>query len=131
MKKVLHLVGTIAMLVAIYYLLQAVFVVVSEFVALGIAVCAGDVSKEVLEFVDNKVLFLKDNPFTTSYIVYAQAWGLLLSSLAMLLFIHSTGLYKLRKELFKDIDKKTECDDYDDIIDTYSEDTGELLCEWN
>ena len=99
MKKVLHLVGTIAMLVAIYYLLQAVFVIVSEFVALGIAVCAGDVSKEVLEFVDNKVLFLKDNPFTTSYIVYAQAWGLLLSSLAMLFFIHSTGLYKLRKEL--------------------------------
>lgn len=38
---------------------------------------------------------------------------------------------KLRKELFKDIDKKTECDDYDKIIDIYSEDTGELLCEWN
>lgn len=38
---------------------------------------------------------------------------------------------KLHEELFKDIDKKTECDDYDDIIDVYSEDTGELLCECN
>lgn len=36
---------------------------------------------------------------------------------------------KLRKELFKDIGKKTECDYYEDIIDAYSEDTGELLCE--
>ena len=38
---------------------------------------------------------------------------------------------KLRKELFKDIGKKTECDYYEDIIDAYSEDTGELLYEWN
>lgn len=38
---------------------------------------------------------------------------------------------KLRKELFDVIDEKTECNAYNDIIDIYSEDTGNLLCEWN
>ena len=102
MKKGLRLVGTIAMLVAMYFLLQVMFIVVSEIVALGIAVCAGDVSREALEMVD-KAQYLKDNPATAPYIVHAQAWGLFLSSLSMLLFIHFTGFFKLRKELLRSI----------------------------
>ena len=102
MKKGLRLVGTIAMLVAMYFLLQVMFIVVSEIVALGIAVRAGDVSREALEMVD-KAQYLKDNPATAPYIVHAQAWGLFLSSLSMLLFIHFTGFFKLRKELLRSI----------------------------
>ena len=98
MKKGLRLVGTVAMLVAMYFLLQVLFIVVSEIVALGIAVCAGDVSREALDMVD-KAQYLKDTP----YIVHAQAWGLFLSSLSMLLFIHFTGYYKLRKDLLRSI----------------------------
>ena len=90
--------GTVAMLVAMYFLLQVLFIVVSEIVALGIAVCAGDVSREALDMVD-KAQYLKDTP----YIVHAQAWGLFLSSLSMLLFIHFTGYYKLRKDLLRSI----------------------------
>ena len=98
MKRGLRLVGTVAMLVAMYFLLQVLFIVVSEIVALGIAVCAGDVSRETLDMVD-KAQYLKDTP----YIVHAQAWGLFLSSLSMLLFIHFTGYYKLRKDLLRSI----------------------------
>lgn len=87
MKKGLRLVGTIAMLVAMYFLLQVMFI---------------DVSREALEMV-GKAQYLKDNPAAAPYIVHAQAWGLFLSSLSMLLFIHFTGFFKLRKELLRSI----------------------------
>lgn len=89
MKKALHLAGTIALLVAMYFLLQVVFIVVCKYVAQGVAAYVGCASKE------------------TSYMVHAQAWGLFLSSLTMLLFIHFAGFFRLGKELLHSIAPRT------------------------
>ena len=102
MKKGLRLVGTVALLVAMYYLLQVLFIIVAEAVAFGIAVSVGDVPKEAIKLI-NDAQYLKENPVVASYVVDAQAWGLFLSSLSMLLFIHFTGFFKLRKELLHSI----------------------------
>ena len=102
MKKGLRLVGTVALLVAMYYLLQVLFIIVAEAVAFGIAVSVGDVPKEALKLINN-AQYLKENPVVASYVVDAQAWGLFLSSLSMLLFIHFAGFFKLRKELLHSI----------------------------
>lgn len=102
MKKGLRLVGTVALLVAMYYLLQVLFIIVAEAVAFGIAVSVGDVPRDALKLI-NDALYLKENPNVASYVVDAQAWGLFLSALSMLLFIHFAGFFKLGKELLHSI----------------------------
>lgn len=91
----MHLVGTIALLVVMYFLLQLVFIVMAEIVAVGIGVARGDVPKEAMDMIDN-AQYLKDNPVTAAYVVKAQAWGMLLSTISMLLFLHFAGYYRLR-----------------------------------
>ena len=98
----MRLVGTIALLVAMYYLLQVLFIIVSQIVTLGIAAYVGDVPKDAAKFI-NDAQYLKENPLVASYVVDAQAWGLFLSSLSMLLFIHFAGFFKLRKGLLHSI----------------------------
>ena len=95
LKKIMHLVGTIALLVVMYFLLQLVFIVMAEIVAVGIGVARGDVPKEAMDMIDN-AQYLKDNPVTAAYVVKAQAWGMLLSTISMLLFLHFAGYYRLR-----------------------------------
>lgn len=102
MKKSLRLVGTITLLLAMYFLLQLVFILVAEVVELNIAVYAGEVSKEALKMIDD-AQFLKENPIVASYVVDAQAWGLFFSTISMLFFLHFAGFYRLRKELLHSI----------------------------
>ena len=61
MKKGLRLVGTVALLVAMYYLLQVLFIIVAEAVAFGIAVSVGDVPKEAIKLI-NDAQYLKEMP---------------------------------------------------------------------
>lgn len=98
MKRSLCLVGTIALLLAMYYLLQVVLITVS--MAVAAFVCNLPV-ESMQHFGDAQ--FLKENPEVADCVVNAQAWGLFLSSFTMLLFIHFTGLYKLRRDLLHSI----------------------------
>ena len=102
MKKILHVLGAVALLVAMYFLLQLLFIVVAEIVAVGAGVVIGDVPREAIHMIDN-ALYLKENPVTAAYVVKGQAWGMLLSTISMLLFLHFTGYYRLRKGLLHSI----------------------------
>ena len=83
-------------------MLQVLFIIVAEAVAFGIAVSVGDVPREALKLI-NDAQYLKENPIVASYVIDAQAWGLFLSALSMLLFIHFAGFFKLGKELLHSI----------------------------
>ena len=98
MKRGLRLVGTIALLLAMYYLLQVVLITVS--MAVAAFVC--NLPVESIAHIGD-AQFLKENPAVAACVVYAQAWVLFLSSLTMLLFIHFTGLYRLRRDLLHSI----------------------------
>ena len=98
MKRSLRLVGTIALLLAMYYLLQVVLITVS--MAVAAFVC--NLPVESIAHISD-AQFLKENPGVADCVVNAQAWGLFLSSLTMLLFIHFTGLYRLRRDLLHSI----------------------------
>ena len=90
--------GTIALLLAMYYLLQVVLITVS--MAVAAFVCNLPI-ESMQHFGDAR--FLEENPGVADCVVNAQAWGLFLSSLTMLLFIHFTGLYRLRRDLLHSI----------------------------
>ena len=101
MKNLLRVAGTIALLVAIYYLLQVLLITAS----MAVAVLATNLPIESMEMV-NDAQFLKDNPALAAAVVNAKAVGLFLSALVMLLFIHFTGFYKLRWGLVRSIAPK-------------------------
>ena len=101
MKNLLRVAGTIALLVAIYYLLQVLLITAS----MAVAVLATNLPIESMEMV-NDAQFLKDNPALAAAVVNAKAVGLFLSALVMLLFIHFTGFYKLRWGLLRSIAPK-------------------------
>ena len=83
MKNLLRVAGTIALLVAIYYLLQVLLITAS----MAVAVLATNLPIESMEMV-NDAQFLKDNPALAAAVVNVKAVGLFLSALVMLLFIH-------------------------------------------
>ena len=101
MKNLLCVAGTIALLVAIYCLLQVLLITAS----MAVAVLATNLPIESMEMV-NDAQFLKDNPALAAAVVNAKAVGLFLSALVMLLFIHFTGFYKLRWGLVRSIAPK-------------------------
>ena len=98
MKTLLRVVGTISLLVAIYYLLQVLLLTAS----MAVAVLASNLPIESMEMV-NDAQFLKDNPALAVAVVNARAVGLFLSALVMLIFLHFTGFYRLRWGLVRSI----------------------------
>ena len=100
-KAFLRVAGTIALLVAIYYLLQVVLLTAS--MAVAALVC--DIPHESIGQI-NDARFLKDNPAVEACVVNARAVGLFLSALVMLLFIHFTGFYRLRVRLVRSVAPK-------------------------
>ena len=98
MKTLLRVVGTISLLVAIYYLLQVLLLTAS----MAVAVLASNLPIESMEMV-NDAQFLKDNPALADAVVNARAVGLFLSALVMLIFLHFTGFYRLRWGLVRSI----------------------------
>ena len=102
MKRVLRPVGTIAFLLAMYYLLQLVFLTVTSAVAVKVGLLTGTIPPEAANMVGN-AQFLNDNPHIQALMVNARACGIFLSALSMLLLIHFTGYYRLRCRLLRSI----------------------------
>ena len=98
MKKVLRVFRTIALLLVMYYLLQVLLLSVS----MAIATLVGGLPSESLQYM-NDAQYLEENPAVATYIVNAQAIGLFLSALVMLLFIHFAGFYRLRLQLLRSL----------------------------
>lgn len=98
MKKVLRVLGTIALLLVMYYLLQVLLLSVS----MAVATHVGNLPSESLQYVNN-TQYLEENPAVATYFVNAQATGLFLSAFIMLLFIHFAGFYKLRLQLLRSL----------------------------
>ena len=100
-KSLLRVAGTIALLLAVYFLLQVLLLNVSIAVA---ALLNGFPLENIGSLQD--ALFLKDNPAIASWMVNAEAVGLFLSVSAMLIFLHFTGYYRLRPGLLRSLAPK-------------------------
>ena len=98
MKSLLRVAGVIALLLAVYFLLQ----VLSLNVSITVAALMNGFPLEDLESLQD-ALFLKDNPAIASWVVNAEAVGLFLSSLVMLVFLHFTGYYRLSLGLLRSL----------------------------
>ena len=98
MKRVLRIIGTIVLLLAVYYLLQVLLLSAS----MTIAVHVGGFPAENLQFI-NDIQFMEENPAFAAYIVNARASGLFLSALIMLFFIHFAGFYRMRLGLLRSV----------------------------
>ena len=97
-KSLLRVAGTIALLLAVYYLLQVLLLNVS----IAVAALLNGFPLENIESLQN-AQFLKDNPAIASWMVNAEAVGLFLSVSAMLIFLHFTGYYRLRPGLLRSL----------------------------
>ena len=91
MKRVLRVIGTILLLLVLYYMLQVLLLSVS----MTLAALVGGIPPESLQFIED-AQYMEENPTVAAYIVNGQAIGLFLSALIMLLFIHFAGFYRLR-----------------------------------
>lgn len=97
-KSLLRVAGTIALLLAVYFLLQVLLLNVS----IAVAALLNGFPLENIESLQN-AQFLKDNPAIAAWMVNAEAVGLFLSVSAMLIFLHFTGYYRLRPGLLRSL----------------------------
>lgn len=99
MKKNLRIIGVVALLLAVYLVFQFVFSALAMGVYLVHAVISGAIQPEMLQ----DIPALVESPAVKEFSNESMALGLFLSSLAMLFFIHKTGLFRLRLSLFRSI----------------------------
>ncbi len=99
MNRFLKIAGITALLLLVYSLFQLLFTALAMGGYLVYALVTGALHPSAL---DNIELAL-DNPLFASCRTDAMALGLFLSAAAMLLFIHLTGLFRLRWSLFRSI----------------------------
>ena len=99
MKKNLRIIGVVALLLAVYLVFQFVFSALAIGVYLVHAVISGAIQPEMLQ----DIPALVESPAVKEFSNESMALGLFLSSLAMLFFIHKTGLFRLRLSLFRSI----------------------------
>ena len=95
MKRILGTVGHVIMLILVYMAFQLCFTFVSMFVAVLYAAFKGYITVDGIADIGNYSSMLS-TPDTNSIYVGAMAVGLLLSSLAMLLFLHLVNGYRLQ-----------------------------------
>ena len=99
MKKNLRIIGVVTLLLAVYLVFQFVFSALAMGVYLVHAVISGAIQPEMLQ----DIPALVESPAVKEFSNESMALGLFLSSLAMLFFIHKTGLFRLRLSLFRSI----------------------------
>ena len=99
MKKSLKIIGVVAALLAMYLVFQFVFSALAIGAYMIYAVLSGAIQVDLLQ----DIPALVESPAVKEFSNEAMALGLFLSSLAMLLFIHKTGLFRLRMSLFRSI----------------------------
>ncbi len=105
MNKGLRLVAKIAGLLAVYYVLQVLFVSVATSLLLKIASNAGDIPDDALDFIYN-AQYIKDHPALQACLVNARALGIFLSAISMLLFIHFAGYYRIGRGLWRSVESR-------------------------
>ena len=100
MKNLFKTIGVTLLLLFVYIALQAVMSVIPMLVVAvnGVdgAVGAENMSETMLAGLD----------MTTPEAINALAWGLCLSTVVMLLFLHFTGFYKLKRSLFYSVPRR-------------------------
>ena len=99
MKKNLRIIGVVALLLAVYLVFQFVFSALAMGVYLVHAVISGAIQPDMFQ----DIPALVESPAVKEFSNESMALGLFLSSLAMLFFIHKTGLFRLRLSLFRSI----------------------------
>ena len=105
-NKVFRLVVTIIGLLAVYYVLQLMFLHLATELLIKNASHAGSIPPEAADFIHN-VQYVNDHPAVKSCLVNARALGILFSTMSMLLFIHFAGYYRLRRGLWRSISLKS------------------------
>ena len=102
MKKVFRTIGVIVLLLAVYSMLQGLFTFLAMCFTALVAAVQGKLDIAVLAKLEG---FADLNAMSgmSGVFVWSLAMGLMLSTVAMLLFLHFTGLFKLRWSLFKSI----------------------------
>ena len=105
MNKGLRLVAKIAGLLAVYYVLQVLFVSVATSLLLKIASNAGDIPDDALDFIYN-AQYIKDHPALQACLVNARALGIFLSAISMLHFIHFAGYYRIGRGLWHSVESR-------------------------
>lgn len=105
MKRTLRVIATVALLLAMYFLLQLLFMTLATTVTVTIAASMGSIPADAMDFIDD-AQFLKDNPAIDACVVNARALGLSLSTLSMLFFVHFTGYFRLRWSILRSVATK-------------------------
>ena len=105
MKRGLRVASSIAFLLVMYYLLQMLFLTITTRLAVMAGTNAGILPPGTMGLV-NDAAFVKENLAVETCLVNAQALGIFLSTITMLLFVHLTGAYRLRLGLLRSIAPK-------------------------
>ena len=101
MKKTLRLVVKIAGLLAVYMVMQALFQTLATLLMISLS----DLPADTVNFIYDAE-YLNNHPVVQDCMTDAIALSTLLSTVAMLLFIHFTGYYKLRRGLWRSLAPK-------------------------
>ncbi len=104
MKKILRSASAVAFLLAVYTIFQLLFSVLGIMAYVVYAIINGDMTRAQLS--DLNFRALGADTVMSAYAMDAMALGLLLSSVAMLLFLHLTGFFKFRWNIFRSIKPK-------------------------
>lgn len=104
-KKIFKTIGAVALLLVMYALFQGLFTVLAVAAAIAIAIVKGKLPADSLSLISDTSL-LDPSSAVGGYVVNAMACGLFVSALAMLLFIHFTGFFKMRQSIFRSISIK-------------------------
>lgn len=105
MNKGLRLVATIGGLLAVYYVLQVLFLTLATTLVVNVESNAGNIPADTMDFIGN-TKFLNEHPAVQDCLTNARALATLFSTVPMLLFIHFAGYYKLRKGLWRSLAPK-------------------------
>lgn len=102
MKKFFKVLGVIALLIVVYSLFQGLFTGLAMVAFVVYAICTGEIDVNAVATYGDAQAFM-ENPVMEGYVTDAMAWGLFLSAVNMLLFIHLTRLFRLRMSIFSSI----------------------------
>lgn len=105
MKKFFKVLGVIALLIVVYSLFQGLFTGLAMVVFVVYAIIAGKIDVNAIATYGDAQAFM-ENSVMEGYVTDAMAWGLFLSAINMLLFIHLTRLFRLRMSIFASIARR-------------------------
>lgn len=105
MKKFFKVLGVIALLIVVYSLFQGLFTGLAMVVFVVYAIIAGKIDVNAIATYGDAQAFM-ENPVMEGYVTDAMAWGLFLSAISMLQFIHLTRLFRLRMSIFGSIARR-------------------------